>query len=431
MHAVLRTLCVLLLCALAWGQGGVVGPKGAFGPGGVVSPGASGGGTLITANVGQAIINPTFTDSGNGLFMSAVQFTTPTPSSGGISVTSLGVFVASPAAANWGVAIYTDSASLPSTLVTNCSTFSGSTPSTPTATLVPTSCTLSAATKYWIAAITVSNTQQQLEASHGACDTGPGVVFSNSALGSFTSVASWPSSFGASTLNAVCYGQFAAIQYTTTSTYTVASSGTAICPSGTSCTVDIVPAASGHGLVVGSQGVDLSAIGTLTTSFADSASDTITSRGTCTGTTTISLANCIGSADRATAGASTLTANYGGTALSGVMSYAEVIGTASSSSFDQSAYDTTLSASPFTSGNTGTTTQANEILFGIAGTTLATGTYTAGGSWTLLGQATTFSGNNMTGALFFKTVSATGTYNLQGSYSSAGTSNLPALATFK
>lgn len=421
---------VLLLTGVAFGQGVTISPKTTIAANTGVFPGAASGGTSVTINLGQVIVNPSLVDSGNALLMIANQFTTPTPSSGSITVTSLGTFLATPAASNWGLAIYTDSANAPSTLVSGCTSFSSSTPGTPTAALTPGGCTLSAATKYWVAFVTASNTQQQLKAGGAVCDSGLASVFVNTPLGSFTSTASWPGSFGASTTGGECVGDYAVLQYTTTATYTIASGGTALCASGTTCVVDIVPLASGHGLLAGSSAIDLSAVNPLVTSFADSASDTITRRGTCTGTTTISDANCIGSADRGAAGASTLTVNYGGTTVAGVLSYAEVIGTAASSSFDQSEYDTVLLATPFTSGNTGTTGQANELLFGIAVTSLhGGGTFSAGGSWTLLGQSTDLT--NLSAATFYRIVSSTGAFNLQGSFSTAGTNNLPALATFK
>jgi hypothetical protein len=58
----------------------------------------------------------------------------------------------------------------------------------------------------------------------------------------------------------------------------------------------------------------------------------------------------------------------------------------------------------------------------------SSGVFTAGGSWTLIEQLE--NGASQTTALFMKTVSSTGAYNLSGSYNSTG-GNLPALATFK
>lgn len=431
-------ISVLLLTALAFGQGVTILPKTRVIPKTTLYAGTSGGGTSVTVNLGQLVGSQGVTDTGFGTstpFVSATQFTTPTPSSGTISVTNLGAGVENAGAGNWGLAIYTDSANAPSTLVSNCSTFSSTTATAHISQLAPSSCVLSATTKYWVAFITTNNTQTLPLGSKGSCDSSPGIqsTISNSGIAAFTSVASWPGTFPANAAGGECIEIFATITYTTTTpTYTLAGKGLAVCAASvTSCTVDIAPLGTGHGLIVGNAAADLSAVSPLVSSFADSASDTITRRGTCTGTTTISDAICIGSADQGTAGANTLTVNYAGTALAGAVAYAEVIGTAVSSSFDQGEYDTVRLATPFTSGNTGSTTQANEILFGIADNTLASSTFTAGGSWTLIGTPTTATGNNMTVGWFTKTVSSTGTQNLQGSYGSAGTTNLPGLATFK
>lgn len=415
-------LALLLIAVLALGQGATIAPKTTIAAHTGVFPGTASGGTSVTINLGQVIVNPSLVDSGNALLMIANQFTTPTPSSGSITVTSLGTFLATPAASNWGLAIYTDSANAPSTLVSGCTSFSSSTPGTPTAALTPGGCTLSAATKYWVAFVTASNTQQQLKAGGAVCDSGLASVFVNTPLGSFTSTASWPGSFGASTTGGECVGDYAVLQYTTAAAYTVASSGTALCTNPTTvCLLDVVPAASGHGMFVGGGGL-ITAISSIT----DSASDSIPVRGTC-GYDGAWL-NCGGSIDRVTAGITSVSITFAGSTSSPSGSYVEMIGTAASSSFDQSEYDTTPIATPFTSGNTGSTTQANEILIGIAINELGTGVFSAGGSWTLLGQITTANGSN---GLFYRTVSSTGAYNLQGSYSQAGAKNLPGLLTFK
>lgn len=424
-----------LLSISLWGQG-AIGPGGAIGGNGVIAASSPASGTLITINLGQTIASQSVTDTGFQLFISATQFTTPTPSSGTISVPSLGVMVESPGAGNWGLALYTDSSNAPSTLVSpNCSVASGSTPSSHTAVLTLTGCLVSPATKYWVSFITNNNTELLPLSSKGGCDSSPGIqsVISNSAIGSFSTSADFPSTFPANTAGGECIGIFATIQYTVTSpTYLLAGKGVAVCAASVAtCVADVAPLGTGHGLVVGNAAADLSAVATLVSSFADSAGDTITRRGTCTGTTTISDALCMGSVDQATAGANTITVNFGGTALSGALAYAEVIGTAVSSSFDQVEYDTVRLATPFTSGNTSATTQTNEVLFGIADNTLASSTFTAGGTWSILGQATTATGNNMTVGWFMKTTSSTGTQNLQGSYGTAGTTNLPGLATFK
>lgn len=437
-----KFLIALLLCSAAFAQttyGGkvVLGGKLVAGRGGP----PAGGGTSITVNLGQTIGSQGVTDTGFGTatpFIAATQFTTPTPSTGTISVTALGAGVENPGAGNWGLAIYTDSANTPSTLVSNCSTFSSTTATVHISTLAPTSCVLSAATKYWVAFITTNNTQTLPLSSKQAssfCDSSPGIqsFITNAGIASFLNVGSWPGTFPASAAGAECIEIFATVQYTVASpTYLFAGKGLAVCAASvTSCTVDVAPLGSAHGLVVGNAAADLSALAILVSSFADSAGDTITRRGTCTGTTTISDALCIGSVDQATAGTNTITVNYAGTALAGAVAYAEIIGTASSSSFDQVQYDTVRLATPFTSGNTPSTTQANEVVFGIADNTLASSTFTAGGSWSLLGQATTATGNNMTVGWFTKTVSSTGAQNLQGSYGAAGTTNLPGLGTFK
>lgn len=395
----------------------------------LVSP-SSGGGSTVTINLGQMASNPADTDSGNSLLLIAEQFTTPTPSSGGLTVTGYGTFLSSPAASNWGLAIYTDSAGSPSTLVSGCVSFSSSTPSSPVATLSASGCSLSAATKYWVAFTTASSAQKQALTGAVNCDSGQQTVFSNSPLGSFTSSASWPSSFPASSLGGECAASYVTLQYSTTSHYVLASSGTALCGGGTSCLIDIAPFGTGHGLFAGSAAADLTGVNPLVSSFADSASDTITKRGTCGGSLTHSTALCGGSADVATAGTNTLTVNYAGTTLQGVFGYAETIGTASSSSFDVAHYDLSLEATPFTSG-TATTTQAAEIMFGIASNSLGTGSFTAGSGWTMFGQTSIGTGNVLSGALFYQITTTTGAYSLLGSYSVSGTNNLPALMTFK
>jgi hypothetical protein len=196
------------------------------------------------------------------------------------------------------------------------------------------------------------------------------------------------------------------------------------------CTFDIAPTGSGRGLIVGTGLIDIAGTFSIS-SITDSASDTISTRGSCSShITSGNLAMCFASTDRVTSGATSLTLN--GSISSGcliLIAFAELAGTAASSSFDKSDYDTSTQSSPFTSGNTATTTQANEILFGLAvNGTSSSGVFTAGGSWTLIEQIE--DGVNVTTALFMKTVSSTGAYNLSGSYNSTG-GNLLALATFK
>jgi hypothetical protein len=400
-----------------------------------VGGGCGSGATTATANFGQTIANTAYIDNGNALLPFANQFTTPTPSSGSITVTALGSFISSPAAANWGLAIYTDSSGAPGSLVSGCSTFSSSTPGTGANTLAPGTCTLSGGTNYWIAFVTASNTQNQLLSGTSPTTTCPnstlGTNFVNSPIASFTSAASWPSTWPASSGGNTCHANYVTLQYNTTAKYTIISSGMAECTMGNvTCTFDIAPTGSGHGLIVGTALADTAGTFSIS-SITDSASDTISARGSCSShISSINLAMCFASTDRVTSGANSLTLT--GSISSGCIvhiAFAEVAGTAASSSFDKSDYDTSTQSSPFTSGNTATTTQANEILFGLAlNAAGSSGVFTAGGSWTLIEQLE--NGANMTTALFMKTVSSTGAYNLSGSYNSTG-GNLPALATFK
>jgi hypothetical protein len=401
-----------------------------------VGGGCGSGATTVTVNLGPTIANTAYIDNGNALLPFANQFTTPTPSSGSITVTALGSFISSPAAANWGLAIYTDSSGAPGSLVSGCSTFSSSTPSTGANTLAPGTCTLSGATNYWIAFVTASNTQNQLlttgSTSTTTCPNSSfGTSFVNSPIASFTSAVSWPSTWPSATGGQPCHPNYVTLQYNTTATYTIISSGMAECTMGNvTCTFDIAPTGGGHGLIVGTGLVDIAGTFSLS-SVTDSASDTISARGSCSShITSNNLAMCFASTDRVTSGATSLTLN--GSISSGCLihiAFAEVEGTAASSSFDKSDYDTSTQSSPFTSGNTATTTQANEILFGLAvNGTGSSGVFTAGGSWTLIEQLDDTVAQ--TTALFMKAVSSTGAYNLSGSYNSTG-GNLPALATFK
>jgi len=388
----------------------------------LTSPGG-GGGTSVTVNLGQTIAATSNTDN-NQLLLTASYFTTPTPSSGSISVTSMGLFVVSPTSNNWGFAIYTDNSGTPNALVSGCTSFSSSTPSTPVATQNFSGCTLSANTHYWAAFVTASASQQYLF-SNGPCSASSNIGTNfGQTLGSFTSAASWPSSWTSSLASTnACYGIWATMQYTTTANYTVATGGTTDCTS-FPCTVDIVTAGSGHGAFAGAEyntgGGALSAV-------SDSQSDSFTIRGSCPISGVLGI--CGTSIDRITAGSNTLTFTFSSAPNYATVSYAELIGTAASSSFDQVHYDTSNSATPFTSGNTGTTGQANEILVGLVDNILGTGTFGAGGSWNLIGQATIAS--HQSGALYYQVVTNTGAYNLQGTYSQSGTENLPGLLTFK
>src|ERR1017187_3005603 len=57
MPHILRLIWVPLLCSLAFGQGGAIGPKAVIGPKGVVYPGATGGGSAVIAISQQTATN--------------------------------------------------------------------------------------------------------------------------------------------------------------------------------------------------------------------------------------------------------------------------------------------------------------------------------------------------------------------------------------
>jgi hypothetical protein len=282
----------------------------------------------------------------------------------------------------------------------------------------------------------VSNTQQQGVSSFGSnCPFGNLRSWgSNSAIASFTSNASWPGTYPAnSAINNGCYAVYVPITYTTTDAYTVVSVDIANCVAADGdCVNNFVPFGSGHSIII----ANMDFVGTAgTVSAVDSAGDTISTNGSACSPP---VNNCILSAPRATAGTSSATIHHNSSAGITTMVVLEVTGTLSSSSFDQSDYDTSQQATPFTSGSTGTTTQATEFLVGMdyngnLAAVNAGGTYTASGGWKLLYQGQDFdSGSNFRSiGIFTRTVGSTGAYTLTGSFSTAGTVNIPALATYK
>src|SRR5271154_4533910 len=66
-----------------------------------------GGGSSFLVNYGQTIADTNNLDNGNNLVIFYTPFTTSSATVQ--TVTSLGIFVETPAAGNWGAAIYTDS----------------------------------------------------------------------------------------------------------------------------------------------------------------------------------------------------------------------------------------------------------------------------------------------------------------------------------
>jgi hypothetical protein len=340
------------------------------------------------------------------------------------------------------------SAHAPGNLI--CSAASAGTPPSGWTTLTPSGCgTLAANTSYWATQITASNTQEQGNSAIGpgpGCSTGGYAVFSNTPLSSFTGNSSWPSnwsSYGSSD-NGNCFTTYASLTYTSTQPYNIitvaagAPSATPYCSAslGPTCTLTFPPFQAGHSLIGAIQNV--ASGGFLTISSAtDSASDTVTVNTQCNGSG--NYANCFISVPLATTGVNSLTITFsgGGHYVFVVM---EVAGTLSSGSYDKSATDTALLGTPFTSANaTGTLSQAQEFAIGqawndqLGASADGNGTFSAGGNWNVLyqGQNSESAGNLSNTAVFYQITSATTSLHMQGSFAVSGTSNLPALATYR
>jgi hypothetical protein len=331
-----------------------------------------------------------------------------------------------------------------------CSTFSSTTPSAgwPALSLSGASCpTPTTSTPYWVAIVETSNsiTQPALLTAANCPGTLGTTVFGTNPLGSFSSNASWPSSFQTvgNAYRALfgCYAAFVTLSYTTTAPYTIISFDQVNCgPTESPCTANIIPFGSGHSLIMAAgNSTQGASIGTLT--VTDSASDTISANGTCPAPT--GLTNpvvCLFSAPRATAGITTVSSTYSIDTAHTTMYILEVAGTKASSSFDKSAYDAALNATPFTSAATATTTQATEFLLGACYNNLLADEYVGGfftpsGSWSRLysGQnaEATGSANFSTFGVFGQTVTSTGAYSVTGSFSASGTDNACGLATYE
>jgi hypothetical protein len=364
----------------------------------------------------------------------SIPFFTPGIASG--TVQSLSVNIASPDSQNWGLAIYNDSSGSPGTL--NCSAFSGATPSTGVNTLSLSGCTYAANTQYWATYITVSSTQQAPSFSDHCpprpmgpsenltFSTYPQGFHSTSGISQFLSNSDWPASYPAGATTTACWDIYATINYPG-KVYNVVSMGQSfILANVNTLILNILPTTAGSTLYIGY----VTDSNRTLSSFADSASDTITTRGACnSGLGANTVGSCLGSVDRATAGTSSITATLSGAALNWLVFYYEINGTAASSSFDQSNWASSVQSTPFTSGNI-TTTAAPELLLGIV--------FDANGgphdfrpgdtNWF---QPMYHRDVNWDLATYLQPVTATGTYNLTGSFAVVETQLAPSILSFK
>lgn len=402
-------------------------------------------GTTVTVNLGGT--TQVGTDSGNGLFMIATPFTVPSGGSNYSWGSNCEVYYVVGGAGENGCAIYADSSGSPGNLI--CGMASATSLTSAVWTAYSTSgagCgTPTAGTHYWVAMITtdtgvvVEQGRSGVPASGEGCPSdvaGQSSVFSNSALGSFTGAASWPSSFGASTASNSCYTAYMPVTFTTTAAYSFAQVSNAQFFS--SQTATIPATGSGHGGIFFFWQTAGSAEGTIT--ITDSASDTITSRGrTCNSFLTGDYGLCVFSVDRISSGVTSFVEHCSSVCAHDSIMFIECIGCASSSSYDVSDFDTSLQGTPSTSGATGSKAQNQELCVGGAYNTDLTTVgnasflFSAGTGWNLIhsGWDVHTGPNDNSMGSFYRITSTSGTETLKTSFGTAGTNNLLGLGCFK
>lgn len=291
--------------------------------------------------------------------------------------------------------------------------------------------TLTASTRYWACFATTSATRTigdsagngNADDSTNTCTGGHSTVVSAAVLGS--PFASWPGTFPAGTwiipaysLPNGCYAVYVNLSYTSTSKFDIVTASGAISDSVTNpVTLHIPPTVSGDSLMVAA-----SFGGTATlSSVTDSASDTLTIRGTpAVNVGSNGLSFGIASIDRATAGTNGITVTFSATPHFGTM-YAEVAGTANPS-FDVVKYDATAKSSPYTSDATTATANAAEFLYG-GFTTHAPGypncLITGTNGWTLAYYGAQTGTSNYGMATLSQTTTTSGTQTLTATIVSA------------
>ncbi len=347
---------------------------------------------------------------------------------------------------------------VPGTLV--CSAFSSTVVTSGYNTpLTLSSCPATASTMYWVAEITVSNTQTEgTTSTFGTCPYAHiGSInkelmsTTGDALASFNSNADWPSTFpfsathigdgiGNASNGNGCYTIYANLNYATTDLFSVYNlyEYWQIGATQSAQTFSFPAFAANHTIIVAAMSKTNSINAAPT--VVDNLSNTITQRGSCS--INVSAGGlCWFSANAATGITSvTITYNAGTHINAFVIDAGRTAG--GTLTYDTSEYDGALTPTPFTSG-TLTTTQNPELLFGVLlnfglnnGYETNCPLYLPSGSWAM--DANTqdgFASPNAEGqALFQQEVTAITTYTLTGSFNCVagnGTQNLLAQIGFK
>lgn len=118
-------------------------------------------------------------DSGNANWIEFTPFTVPAGTTS-YTFSNMQVCTSTPAAATWGIALYSNNGGLPSTLL--CSALSSTTPVNGYNSLTLASCPVLTAGQYWMGQITASNTQGQGWETTTACPNGVNSGFTTAAL---------------------------------------------------------------------------------------------------------------------------------------------------------------------------------------------------------------------------------------------------------
>jgi hypothetical protein len=392
-------------------------------------------GHSVTANFGGMSENIATGDPGNQLFLNAQQITPPANS----TVSGCGLGFSASDTSEVGCAVYTDSAGAPNSKVCAAAAASSSAGWNQ---LVLSGCgTLTAGTPIWVAFITASATQNPMIQNHDVCPNGTTPVSSNSALGSFTGVGSFPSTFPANSAAHsynTCFEAYVTLTYTSTNTYDINSvSNQGLDTAANPFTTTIPTFGSGHTMVVDvTSGVGAGMATAVTDAINGTLTDTLTQFGSCSSNSG-GLSHCVFYICRATAGVNSVTATATNTGTNKpIISVLELQGTQSSSCADQSANNTSyITTASFTGTTTSTTTSATEFLYGpVANFTSAAPAdpqaLTPGGSWNIAYYSIGNGNSVSTIAILYQTVTSTGTYHVNGTYAAGNFNILPWIGTF-
>lgn len=386
--------------------------------------------TVYVGGTGGAPTWSSYDSGGNGGYVFYTPITTPSVA---FTLNNLYLYAHTAASGTWGTAIYTDNGGSPAGGTKVCGTTTTSAASNGYNALLPTGCSLSTSTLYWLAQYTSNDSWQE---GYTSCTGSLKTFYSAS------TVTPWPTTAAAVDIASVgdCYTMFLSVTYTTSATYTVIQSG-AVEATTEPNVAAIMPVQAGDTLIVGTVAyTSANPAVSVTDAISGSLTDTLTKRGTCPGVGG-GYQVCFYSINTATTGVNSITGTFteGAGDWHNSILYAEIKGTASSNSYDTSAYDTAYqtSSATFTSVNGITTSAPTELLVGLVVNATDGSAYvdyfTPGTGWSVLSDITNPAfGASFTSALLLKPVTTTGTYYASGTYHGAPADYLlPGIAGFK